>query len=171
MPIDPTKAIGNTPRDLIQVLQIDPYTRKPVAVGAFGRYTDADGNSLIIHHKAFSVADNTADSEIVAAVPGYLIAVVGYIVQSGATAQTFTFNSASDAISHVMQNGAYGGATRPILNGGCYFSTMPDEALTGTTSSAAGAATNGMVDYVLVPDNSIVDENGDPVVDENGNPI
>jgi hypothetical protein len=170
MAIDPTKAIGNNPRDLIQVLQIDPFTRKPVAVGAFGRYSDQTGNSLVIHHQAFSAADNDT-TEIVAAVPGYSIVVVGYIVQSGATAQTFVFESAATAISHTMQNGAYGGAVRPILNGGSYFSTMPDEALNGTTSSAAGAVTTGMVDYVLVPDTSLVDENGDPIVDGDGNPI
>lgn len=168
--IEPTKQIGNNPRDLIQVLLIDPYTRRPVLPGGFGRYSSPTGLSLLVRHKNFEAADDD-DTEIVAAVPGYSIAVVGYIVQSGATAQDITFKSDATAISHTMQNGAYGGATRPIIYGGNYFETLAGEPLVATTSSASGAVTTGCIDYVLIPDSSIVDEDGNPIVDENGNPI
>ena len=159
----PTNGLGKT-------LLIDPYTRRPYSLGAMGRYTAPTGKSFFIQNQPFSAADNTT-TEIIAAVPNYRIVVVGYIVQSGATAQTITFKSASDAVSHIMQNGAYGGCTRPVLTGGEYFSTLGGEALNATTSSASGAVTTGSIDYALVPDSSIVDENGDPLVDEDGNPI
>jgi hypothetical protein len=165
-----------TPKGHQYVSLVDPYLNIPVApIGANGRYADAKGNSLLIRNKPFSAADNTTDSAIIAAVPYYIIAVVGYIVQSGATPQNFTFNSkgsgSGTAISHTMQNGVNGGATRPILYGGAYFSTLPGEGLTGTTSSASGAATKGMVDYVLVPDPSIQWADGSPILGADGQPL
>lgn len=168
---DLTKTIGNDkPNGFVNALLIDPASRRPYSLASFGRYTAANGESLHVRHAPFSAADN-ATTELVAAVPGYAIVVVGYIVQSGATAQTFIFKSASTAISNTMQNGAYGGASRPIIYGGGYFETLPGEALNGTTSSAAAAVTTGIVDYVLVPDYSLVDENGEIIVDGDGNPI
>jgi hypothetical protein len=173
--IDPTKKVGANPTGAIHVFLVDPYTRLPVAPLAHGRYVDPKGNSLLIQHLPFSVGDNLTDYQILAGVPNYIIAVVGYIVQSGATAQQFAFKSKGNdvgvAISHIMQNGAYGGASRPIINGGSYFQTLPGEALTAYTSSAGGDGTTGMIDYVLIPDPSIQWEAGSPLLDEHGQTI
>ena len=95
----------------------------------------------------FAVINIASDSEIVAAVAGRKIRVLGYALV-GAAAETVTFESDGTAISGVMSFGANGGISYAGGFGAPAFETAAGESL--DIDLGATASVDGHLTYILV---------------------
>jgi hypothetical protein len=98
-----------------------------------------------------AVISLSADGELVPAVAGKRIVVLGYvIVNNVATAQTVSFQSASTDITGIMglPSSIGGGISAHAAHGRCLFKTNKGEALNLNVSAATAVA--GHVYYMYV---------------------
>lgn len=113
------------------------------------QYRKPDGNLTDLKYAFYDCAASQTASTLVAAVTAKRIVVVALFAMAAGTATTLLVNSASTAKSCVVPNGANGGWTWPLVQGGPgYFQTTAGEALTVTTGS--GSTTSIHVWYIEV---------------------
>lgn len=106
-----------------------------------------------VKKRAFAnIAASTTDGAVVAAVSGYRIRVLDYLLMAGGTATNATFNTkpggAGTAISMLHACAANGGVCTGEESGG-WFQTSLSEGLSLTTG--AGSTVGVQVVYVLLP--------------------
>lgn len=109
------------------------------------------GTALTPTFALANIAASQTDANVVTAVSGKRIRVIGLVVMAGGTATNVTFNSkpggSGVAISMLFACGANGGAVLPFNPVG-WFQTVSGEGLTVTTGS--GATTGIQVVYIEV---------------------
>lgn len=109
----------------------------------------ADGAQHTLVGTMADVAASQTDQELVGASVGHEIVVFSVVLQTGATATTFVFNTASDQLSMTFQNAGNGGAVLPHNPKG-WFKTVANEALTCTTG--AGSTTGVQINTARIPE-------------------
>jgi hypothetical protein len=116
-----------------------------------GQMVDPLGNGLAVQRGFANVAQSQTDQSLVAAVAGFKIRVLSFIVMAGGTATTGQFNSKSanpgTAISQNFQCAANGGVCGNHNRHG-WFETNAGEGLSFTTG--AGSTVGVQFTYVLV---------------------
>ena len=136
-----------------QAVDLTAIYQKLEQMAKAGKAVDADGDQVDIKTAQVTIATGTTDGEVVAAVSGKKIMVLGAYVQVGATAQAVQFNSkpagAGTAITPNFEFGANGGVILPLATDSGWFETNSGEGLSATTSGA-GSNTAILVRYIEV---------------------
>jgi hypothetical protein len=142
-------------------------------IGQTGIVFDHAAQPRVVQRATVDLAAATADQEVVPAMDGFYIFVLALIAMSdGESAVRFGSKVAAEAtenISILFNNADTGGAVLPHNPHG-WFNTVEDNAALVATTTGAGT-TSVQVNYIMVPSNYLVLDNGMVMIGADGEPL